>query len=196
MGAIGSTARSLAAKSQTNLVLSVRSACFATQERNAPCSRLMPLSSAIGEASRRIAVSWPGEASRPYCRSWPICGASRPLTPTLSPSDGAREKIFLCDVTRGGARSLRTATRAYPGLLSCCPFRALIFSPRPSAISENRKRSDGSSRARSAATRVRAAPAIFAARAIIISWARPLVALTVSSDLTTSKCSAMEAESL
>ena len=55
MGALGSTARSLAAKSQTNLVLSVRSACFATQERNAPCSRLMLMSSAIGEASRRIA---------------------------------------------------------------------------------------------------------------------------------------------
>lgn len=55
MGALGSTARSLATKSQTNLVLSVRSACFATQERNAPCSRL-------------LLVSWPGEASRPYCR--------------------------------------------------------------------------------------------------------------------------------
>lgn len=55
MGAIGSTARSLATKSQTNLVLSVRSACFATQERNAPCSRLMLMSSAIGEASRPLA---------------------------------------------------------------------------------------------------------------------------------------------
>jgi len=39
LGALGSTARSLAAKSQTNLELSVRAAWFATQERNAPCSR-------------------------------------------------------------------------------------------------------------------------------------------------------------
>ena len=24
-------------------------------------------------------ISWPDEVARPYCRSWPICGASRPL---------------------------------------------------------------------------------------------------------------------
>ena len=61
MGALGSTARSLAAKCQTNLVLSVRSATFPNGETERqrsvavgkwPCSRLMPL-------------SWPGEASRP-----------------------------------------------------------------------------------------------------------------------------------
>ena len=62
MGAIGSTARSLTTKSQTNLVLSVRSACFATQERNAPCSRLLLMSSAIGEASRRISVALAGRS--------------------------------------------------------------------------------------------------------------------------------------
>jgi hypothetical protein len=26
-----------------------------------------------------LLISWPDEVSRPYCRSWPICGASRPL---------------------------------------------------------------------------------------------------------------------
>ena len=61
MGAIGSTARSLAAKCQTNLVLSVRSAIFPNGETERqrsvavgkwPCSRLLPM-------------SWPGEASRP-----------------------------------------------------------------------------------------------------------------------------------
>jgi hypothetical protein len=98
--ALGRPARSLAAKCQTNLVLSVRSATFPNGETERqrsvavgkwPCSRLMPL-------------SWPGEASRPIAcprrqaepravlrclarakhrglllMSWPICGASRPL---------------------------------------------------------------------------------------------------------------------
>ena len=25
-----------------------------------------------------LLMPWPDEVSRPYCRSWPICGASRP----------------------------------------------------------------------------------------------------------------------
>ena len=39
---------------------------------------ILLLSSTIGEASRRIAGTWPDEVARPYCRSWPICEASRP----------------------------------------------------------------------------------------------------------------------
>jgi hypothetical protein len=97
MGAIGSSACSLTTKSQTNVVLSVRSACFVTQEQHAPCSRLMLMSSAIGKASRRIAgvlgdmrsiapillLTWPGEASRPlvslgapvlFLTVLPVCG--------------------------------------------------------------------------------------------------------------------------
>ena len=67
------TARSLTAKCQTNLVLSVRSASFPNGETERqrsvavgkwPCSRLMPM-------------SWPGEASRPYCLSSATGGASR-----------------------------------------------------------------------------------------------------------------------
>ena len=63
----------------------------------------------------------------------------------------------------------------------CATPASNFLSPRPSAISENRKRSDGSSRARSASDEIRAG------WATIFSWARPLSALTVLSDLTTSK---------
>jgi len=61
MGALGSTARSLMARCQTNLVLSVRSGIFPSSETERqrsiavgkwPCSRLLPM-------------SWPGGASRP-----------------------------------------------------------------------------------------------------------------------------------
>jgi hypothetical protein len=67
MGAIGRPARSLAAKCQTNLVLSVRSAIFPGGETERqrsvasgkwPCSRLLPM-------------SWPGEASRPLASCFP-----------------------------------------------------------------------------------------------------------------------------
>lgn len=58
------------AKSQTNLALSVRSACFATQERNAPCSRLL-----AGEACTHLA----GRSLAAILLVLPICGASRPV---------------------------------------------------------------------------------------------------------------------
>ena len=44
------------------------------------------------------------------------------------------------DVTRGGARSLRTAIIAYPGLISSCPFRALKQRRATFGISESGKR--------------------------------------------------------
>jgi len=88
MGAIGSTARSLATKCQTNLVFPARSVSFASAACGAPRELDRPrdycLASATGGASRRIAVSCPCEASRaialvrgdmrsiaPYCQSWP-----------------------------------------------------------------------------------------------------------------------------
>ena len=95
MGAIGRPARSLAAKCQTNLVLSVRSAIFPGGETERqrsvasgkwPCSRLLlmswpggasrptTVSSATGGASRRIAVYCPCEASR--ATTGPLVGRS------------------------------------------------------------------------------------------------------------------------
>ena len=69
MGAIGRPARSLAAKCQTNLVFPAGSASFgAKPHRRSSESWTVPAiiawSSAIGGASRRIAVSCPCEASR------------------------------------------------------------------------------------------------------------------------------------
>jgi hypothetical protein len=86
-----SLARSPAAGCQTNLVLPVSSdvsvrrnvACEMEAVRKWPISRLLAgvpaPTSATGGASRRNAVTWPDEVTRPYYRSWPICGASRPL---------------------------------------------------------------------------------------------------------------------
>ena len=98
MGALGRPARSLPPWCQTNLVLPVSSAvsvrCNAACEMEAvqkwPISRLIPMCWP-GVASRPIAglarakhrglllISWSDEVARPYCWSWPICGASRPL---------------------------------------------------------------------------------------------------------------------
>ena len=73
MGALGRPARSLAAKCQTNLVLSVRSATFPNGETE------RQRSVAVGKwpCSRLLLMSWPGEASRPYCLSSATGGASR-----------------------------------------------------------------------------------------------------------------------
>jgi hypothetical protein len=87
MGALGRPARSLPPWCQTNLVLPVSSAvsvrCNAACEMEAvqkwPISRLMPVSCTGRSLAVLLLMSWPDEVARPYCRSWPICGASRPL---------------------------------------------------------------------------------------------------------------------
>jgi hypothetical protein len=80
MGALGRPARSLAAKCQTNLVLSVRSAILPGGETERqrsvasgkwPCSRLMPMSWP-GEASRPIGVLGDRRSLAPYCGVLPV----------------------------------------------------------------------------------------------------------------------------
>jgi len=109
MGAIGSSACSLTTKSRTNLVLSVRSACFATQEQHAPCSRLLLRS---------------------------------------CPGRHAEHRADNANVLAG--RSLAAIFRCLADMRSIAALGVFESSQRPSAISENREHSDGSSRARSA----------------------------------------------
>ena len=91
MGALGRPARSLPPWCQTNHLAvgppSVSSAvsvrCNAACEMEAvqkwPISRLLPRPRRQAEPRAVMPMSWPDEVARPYCRSWPICEASRPL---------------------------------------------------------------------------------------------------------------------
>jgi len=114
MGAIGSSACSLTPKSQTNLVLSVRTACFVTQEQHAPCSRLMLMSSAIGEASRRNTGVLAGRSLAAFgvfgCdRVCPDCLAS------LRPSERARASCRFSEAECGREWSGRKAGKSVIG---------------------------------------------------------------------------------
>jgi len=114
-GALGRTARSLAAKCQTKLVLSVRSATFPNGETERqrsvavgkwPCSRLLLMSLAGRSLAAILLVLGDRRSLAPYCCrclareqrlvgyccSWPICGASRPLESFF----WARTTLFDC----------------------------------------------------------------------------------------------------
>jgi hypothetical protein len=120
--ALGRPARSLAAKCQTNLVLSVRSAILPGGETERqrsvasgkwPCSRLLPM-------------SWPGEASRPTTVSSATGGASRRIAVSCP-----------CEASRAIAGSCRAEPRdillVFPG---CARSEAGLASLRPSEHSE------------------------------------------------------------
>jgi len=122
MGALGRPARSLAAKCQTNFVLSVRSAILPGGETERqrsvasgkwPCSRLLPM-------------SWPGEASRPTTVSSATGGASRRIAVSCP-----------CEASRAIAGSCRAEPRdillVFPG---CARSEAGLASLRPSEHSE------------------------------------------------------------
>jgi hypothetical protein len=140
MGALGRTARSLAAKCQTNLVLSVRSATFPNGETERqrsvavgkwPCSRLLLMSLAGRSLAAILLVLGDRRSLAPYCgvlpvrsiagycRSWPICGASRPLESlffgrarrflTVSPVCGRRNEAIAL------RRCLRIAAAKWSG---------------------------------------------------------------------------------
>jgi hypothetical protein len=105
-GALGSTARSLAAKSQTNLVLSVRPDSFGAKP-HWRSSESLP-------GSRLLLLSWPGEAARPSvavggARAVPDCLAS------LRPSERNGAAAQLVKRTQSGVerrQSWRVSHRA------------------------------------------------------------------------------------
>ena len=106
--ALGRPARSLAAKCQTNLVLSVRSAILPGGEKERqrsvadgkwPCSRLMPM-------------SWPGGASRPIAVSCP-CKASRAIAGSCRAKPRDILLVFLgCARSEAGLGCLRPLERS------------------------------------------------------------------------------------